>query len=308
MEPYSMGLRECVLADCEAGMKTKAVATKHRVSPAWVRRLKQRKRETGQVGPSPHGGGRVPKIDRERLARQVEQTPDATLAELRDKLGVRCALSALHKALATLRITLKQKSMRAAEQDRPDVARKWAEWKLWQIGIDPGLLVFIDETWAKTNMTRLRGGAEAGRRVVGTVPHGHWKTTTLVAALSLSGVRCSMVNDGAINRRSFEAFVEQVLAPTLKPGLIVVMDNLSSHKGPRVAELIRKAGAELLYLPPYSPDLSPVEPAFSKIKQLLRSATHRTSEALWGAMQSILDCVTASDAQGYFGHCGYATL
>jgi len=196
--------------------------------------------------------------------------------------------------------------LRAAEQDRPDVAQKRAEWRVWQSGIDPGLLVFIDETWATTTMTRLRGRAQAGQRVVGVVPHGHWKTTTLVAALNLSGVQCSMVHDGAINRLSFEAFIQQVLVPTLKPGQIVVMDNLSSHKGPKVAELIRSAGAQLLYLPPYSPDLSPIEPAFSKVKQLLRSAAYRTCEALWNAMQSILDRITGSDAEGYFRHCGYA--
>jgi transposase len=196
--------------------------------------------------------------------------------------------------------------MRAAEQDRPDVAEKRTRWQTWQVGIDPSRLLFIDETWATTNMTRLRGRAAAGQRVIGVVPHGHWKTTTLIAAMGLAGVQCSMVIDGAINRPGFEAFIQQVLLPTLKPGQIVVMDNLSSHKGPRVAELIHQASAELLYLPPYSPDLSPIEPAFSKIKQLLRSAAHRTADALWGSMQSILDRVNASDANGYFRHCGYA--
>ena len=195
--------------------------------------------------------------------------------------------------------------MRAAEQDRPDVAERRALWRSWQVGIDPSRLLFIDETWLTTNMSRLRGRAVAGQRVIGVVPHGHWKTTTLVAALGLSGVQCSMVLDGAINGQSFGAFVEQVLVPTLRPGQIVVMDNLSSHKAERVGQLIRAAEAELLYLPPYSPDLSPIEPAFSKLKQLLRSAAHRTASALWESMQSVLDRVSASDAAGYFRHCGY---
>jgi len=156
-------------------------------------------------------------------------------------------------------------------------------------------------------MTRLRGRALRGERLVEAVPHGHWKTTTLIAALDAGGVRCSMVLDGAVNRAAFEAFVAKVLVPRLCPGDLVVLDNLSSHKGPTVAALIRAAGADVLYLPPYSPDLNPIELAFSKIKQALRSLANRTVEALWSTMQSVLDRVTTSDTQGFFRHCGYAT-
>jgi transposase len=156
-------------------------------------------------------------------------------------------------------------------------------------------------------MTRLRGRAPRGQRLVAAVPHGHWKTTTLIAALDYQGVRCSMTLDGAVNRLAFEAFVEQVLLPTLRPGDLVIMDNLSSHKGTRTPQLIQAADAELVYLPPYSPDLNPIEPAFSKIKQALRSLACRQVETLWNTMQSVLDRVTASDAQGFFEHCGYAT-
>ena len=156
-------------------------------------------------------------------------------------------------------------------------------------------------------MTRLYGRAPRGQRVLDSVPHGHWKTTTLIAALDYTGVRCSMTLDGAVNRLAFEAFIEQVLAPTLRPTDIVVMDNLSSHKGPRTLELIQAAQAELVYLPPYSPDLNPIEPAFSKIKQALRSLSLRTIEALWTTMQSVLNRVNNGDAQGFFRHCGYAT-
>ena len=154
-------------------------------------------------------------------------------------------------------------------------------------------------------MTRLYGRAPRGRRVVDAIPHGHWKTTTLIAALDHVGVRCSMMLDGAVNRLAFEAFVEQVLTPTLRPGDLVVMDNLSSHKGARTPELIHAAQAELVYLPPYSPDFNPIEPAFSKIKQALRSLSIRTVESQWSTMQSVLDQVTGSDAQGFFRHCGY---
>ena len=194
---------------------------------------------------------------------------------------------------------------RAAEQDRPDVADARAVWRARQVGLDVRRLVFVDETWATTDMARLRGRAPAGERVVGRVPRGHWRTTTLVAALDSDGVRCSMLLDGAVNRDAFEAFVGQVLVPSLRPGDLVVMDNLSSHKGPRVRAMIGAAGATLAYLPPYSPDLNPIELAFSKVKQALRSAAHRTADALWSSMQAVLDRVTATDADGFFRHCGY---
>ena len=174
-----------------------------------------------------------------------------------------------------------------------------------QAGIDPQKILFIDETWAKTNMTRSRGRSLKGQRLVAKVPHGHWKTTTLVAALDPTGMRCSMTIDGAVNAQSFEAFIEQVLLPTLSAGEIVVMDNLSSHKAKRVRELIESAKATLLYLPPYSPDLNPIEQAFAKLKQLMRSAEHRTMEALWKDVQRMLDCITPSDAIHFIHHCGY---
>ena len=171
--------------------------------------------------------------------------------------------------------------------------------------LDRGRLIFIDETWAKTNMTRLRGRAPVGERLIAKVPHGHWKTTTLIAALDAAGIRCSTVVDGAVNADVFEAFVAQVLVPALRPGDIVVMDNLSSHKRPRTRELIASAGAATWYLPPYSPDLNPIENVFSKLKQRLRSLACRTRDALWRVMQSVLDQITPSDASNCFEHCGY---
>jgi transposase len=154
-------------------------------------------------------------------------------------------------------------------------------------------------------MTRLRGRAMRGERLVAKVPHGHWSTTTLIGALGIDGVRCSTVVDGPVNGDIFRAFIDQVLCPQLKPGDIVVMDNLPSHKSPHVRRSIEVAGATLIYLPPYSPDYSPIEPAFSKIKQLLRGLAARTRETLWNSMQSILDTVTPSDARNFFEHCGY---
>ena len=166
-------------------------------------------------------------------------------------------------------------------------------------------LIFIDETWAKTNMTRFRGRAPRGERLLAKVPHGHWKTTTLIAALGVDGIRSSMMVDGAVNADVFEAFVEKVLLRELSEGDIVVMDNLSSHKRDRTRELIESAKAQLLYLPPYSPDLNPIENIFSKAKQLLRGLCCRTQTILWQTMQSVLDRVTATDALHCFQHAEY---
>lgn len=154
-------------------------------------------------------------------------------------------------------------------------------------------------------MTRLRGRSPIGQRLLAKVPHGHWKTTTLIAALGLEGIRCSTVVDGAINADIFEAFVQQVLVPELQPGDVVILDNLSSHRRARTRQLIEAAGATLIFLPPYSPDLNPIELIFSKIKQLLRSLASPTREALWNGMQSVLNQVSASDAAHCFQHCGY---
>jgi transposase len=195
--------------------------------------------------------------------------------------------------------------VQAAEQDRPDVARRRAAWKQQPPQPEAGRLIFIDETWAKTNMTRTRGRAPIGERLIAKVPHGHWKTTTLIAALGVQGVWCSTVVDGAVDGDVFEAFVGQVLVPRLGPGDVVVMDNLSSHKRVATRRLIEGAGATLKFLPPYSPDLNPIELIFAKVKQLLRSLACRTGPALWSAMQAVLDQVTATDAANSFRHCGY---
>ncbi len=185
------------------------------------------------------------------------------------------------------------------------MAARREEWRESQPGFDAHRLIFIDETWAKTNMTRLRGRATIGQRLVAKVPHGHWKTSTLIAALGVGGMRCSTVVDGAINRDVFDAFVEQVLVDQLRPGDVVVLDNLSSHKSEKARKLIESRGARLEFLPPYSPDLNPIEMVFSKIKQLLRSMNCRSMRSLWEAMQSVLDDVTSDDAANCFRHCGY---
>lgn len=165
--------------------------------------------------------------------------------------------------------------------------------------------MFLDETWAKTNMTRRRGRALRGERVCAKVPHGHWKTTTFLAALRTSGLSAPLVVDGAINGAVFRAYVEQQLAPTLSVGEIVIMDNLNSHKVKGVRESIEARGAMLAYLPPYSPDFNPIELAFAKLKWLLRSDAARTMERLWSLCGTLLDRFSASECANYFRHCGY---
>ena len=165
--------------------------------------------------------------------------------------------------------------------------------------------MFIDETWASTNMARRRGRAPRGERLRAGIPYGHWKTTTFLAGLRITGMMAPMVLDGPINRLAFQAYVEQVLVPELSPGDIVVMDNLSSHKGPAVCQAIAATGARLLYLPPYSPDFNPIENAFAKLKALLRKAAEPTVDGLSDAIGHIIDLFTPSECANYFAAAGY---
>jgi transposase len=167
--------------------------------------------------------------------------------------------------------------------------------------------VFVDETGTNTAMARRYGRAPRGQRVDGPVPHGHWKTVTLTAAVRLGGVGGCLAFDGATDALTFETYIEQVLAPTLRPGDIVVMDNLKCHKGAAIERAITAVGAELRYLPAYSPDLNPIEKLFSKLKALLRTAAARTVERLYEALGEALRTVTDQDIAGWFGSCGYST-
>ena len=193
----------------------------------------------------------------------------------------------------------------ASEQDRPDVAQKRTQWRAGQQQIDPAKFVFIDETWAKTNMTRRYGRSPRGTRVTEKTPCGRWETTTFLGALRAEGFIAPLTVEGAINGTMFRAWVEQHLAPVLKPGDIVVMDNLSSHKVAGVRQAIEAVGAELRYLPPYSPDLNPIELAFSKLKKLLRDGAERTVDKLWELCGRSLNQFTEIECRNYFKHCGY---
>ena len=200
---------------------------------------------------------------------------------------------------------MEKKTAHAAEQDRPDILkRRWA-WFDGQPDLAPGCLVFIDETWATTNMARTHGRAPRGQRLRAAIPHGHWKTTTFVAGLRNSGMIAPMVLNGPINGTAFQAYVDQVLVPELRPGDIVVMDNLGSHKGAGVRTAIEAAGARLLYLPPYSPDFNPIENAFAKLKAALRKAAERTLDGLWATIGRIVATFTPAECANYFAAAGY---
>jgi transposase len=187
------------------------------------------------------------------------------------------------------------------------VKEKRDVWKAEQPKLDPDQLVFIDETWATTNMTRRYGRCPKGQRLICPVPHGHWKSITFVAALRTDGLTAPMVLDGPMNGDRFVKYIETVLVPTLKPGNIVILDNLSCHKRSEVVELIERAGASVRFLPPYSPDLNPIELAFSKLKGMLRSAGKRTMDGLWDFLGKSLDAFAPDECRRYFRHDGYGT-
>ncbi|NQU43518.1 IS630 family transposase, partial [bacterium] len=198
-----------------------------------------------------------------------------------------------------------KKTLQASEQERADVKQRRHTWTAGQEALDLQRLVFLDESGAKTNMTRLRGRTQGGRRLVDKTPHGHWCTTTIIGAMRLDGSAACMAVDGATDKAVFREYVRCVLVPALRPGDIVVLDNLSAHKDKEARVLIEKAGAELRFLPPYSPDLNPIEKMWSKVKAFLRAAKARTQEALYEEIGLALQAITPQDAEGWFRSCGY---
>jgi transposase len=200
-----------------------------------------------------------------------------------------------------------KKTLFASEQDRPDVARRREQWRKYQDRIDPRRLVFIDETWAKTNMAPLRGWGPRGHRVIAKAPYGRWRTLTFLAALRHDRIDAPCVIDGPINGERFIAYVEQFLIPTLSAGDIVVMDNLGSHKRQAVRTAIRAVGAKLFFLPPYSPDLNPIEQVFAKLKALLRKAQERSVEATWKRIGTLLGQFSPCECANYLKNSGYAS-
>jgi transposase len=307
MRAYSDDLRLRIHEARQSGEATAEVAERFGVSTAFVRRLEQRFRSTGSLAPRRGGGGRAAALagHDEVLRRAVREHPDATPAEHRDRLKLTVSRVTVWRALRRLRLTRKKKSTHAAEQDRPDVAAARRDWPAAVAGVAPEELAFVDETSANTAMQRTHGYAPAGERVVAAVPRGGWQTVTFVGALTAGGLTAPWALAGAMTGAWFVAYVEQVLVPALRPGMVVVMDNLPCHKVDGVEAAIRKAQCRLVYLPPYSPDLNPIENAFAKLKQGLRDWAARTVTGVYGALRQIVTQFAPDECLAYFQHGGY---
>ena len=309
--PYSQDLRNRVIEANESGLSARKAAARFDIGTSTAIKWVARRRDSGERSARRQGRPPGSKLDAHRdfLLAVIEAEPDTTIAELQRRLaeeeGVRASTGTIWTFLDRCRLTFKKKSLHAAEQDRPDVLERREDWFEGQLDLDPAKLVFVDESFASTNMARLYGRAPRGARLRAAVPHGRWKKTTLVAGLRLSGVTATQLLDGSINGKAFLEYVRQVLVTTLTPGDIVVIDNLPAHKSHRVREAIEAAGAKLLFLPPYSPDFNPIEKAFSKLKAILRKAAERTVSGLRQAILRILASFTPLECVNYFAAAGY---
>jgi transposase len=305
MLAYSQDLRQRVLDAVERKEGSiRQIARRFVVSLSFVVRLLQAHRRTGSIRPKPHGGGHPAALtpeDLDRLRELIRQQPDATLEECRQHLGASCSLTTISRALSNLGLPRKKKVPRAREQDSPEVQEQRRAFCEELAGVDPQRLVFVDECGAHTAMTRTYGRAPAGQRVYADTP-GRWESITLTSGLRLSGAMSALAFPGATNTDTFEGYVEEVLVPELKPGDVVVWDNVKPHKSEEAVEAVEAAGARLVPLPPYSPDLSPIEEMVSKVKGSLRSAAARTKEAVYTAFVSALHDVTLEDIAGWFQH------
>ena len=308
---YGNDLWRRVVEAVTGGLSARGAAARFRVAPSTAIHWHRRWRETGSIEPDRQGQPPGSKLDAHEafILDLVAQTKDMTLAEIGEKLaashGVRVCPSTVWHFFAKRGLTHKIKTGHASEQQRPDVLARRRLWFEGQAGLAPERLIFIDETGASTKMARLRGWSRKGERCRASIPHGHWKTTTLTAGLRLSGLAAPMLLDGPMHGAAFKAYVEQVLVPELDPGDIVVMDNLPAHKVAGIRQAIEAAGATLLYLPPYSPDCNPIEMAFSKLKALLRKAAARTVDDLWDAIADAIDAFTSTECENYFAAAGY---
>jgi len=311
MRAYSMDLRERVAATVDEGRwSQRQIARLFRVSLSFVSRLLKRRREAGTLAPAPHRGGPRPALDfaaRWRLRRLAREHNDDTLDELRRRGGFACSLTTIWRVLRRGGLTRKLKSMHADERDRPDVKRKRRSFRRRVRRIEPGRLKFIDESGANTAMARTHAWSPRGERAVGSAP-GKWESFTVIAALGLDGVSAPLVLPGSIDAAAFDSYVEDVLAPGLRPGDVVLWDNLPTHQGRAAAAAVRGAGARLMFLSPYSPDYTPIERLWSKVKAYLRRVAARSKDSLYSALGEAPETVTARDIIGWFEHAGLCAV
>lgn len=309
---YSFDLRERIARFVDGGRSRHAAAVHFGVSVSFVVKLMSAYRQSGTLSPKPGGGWRYSKLDphREFLMRRVAEKDDITMLELAAELagqGTVVAPSSISRWLIRNGYRFK-KTLLASEQDRPDIAKareEWAAKRQPKMRLKPHRLVFIDETGTTTKMTRLRGRCLKGQRLRSKAPFGHWKTQTFIAGLRCDGLTAPFVVDRPMNRCIFETYVETQLAPTLSPGDVVILDNLAAHKSSKAEAAIRARGASMLFLPPYSPDLNPIEMAFAKLKALLRARAVRTIDGLWKAIGDICTLFSPTECRNYFNAAGY---
>jgi len=277
------------------------------ISLATLKRYLKRQRETGDVRAKPIPGRPAKKgADLQaRLPSQLDAYPDATLAEhcqiWETTQRVQVSSATMSRAIQRLNWTRKKKTLRASEQKEEDRAA----WREQAQTLDAGKLIFLDECGSNIALTRLYARSPKGKRVYGAVPRNKRANITLLASLSLQGMGEAFILEGSADTIVFELYIEQLLAPSLQAGQIVILDNLNTHTGEKVRQAIEARGCHLLFLPSYSPDFSPIEEAFSKLKAFLRRVGARTPEALQEAIGQALLTITAQDAHGWFGHCGY---
>jgi transposase len=309
-KPCSLDLRMRLLEAVIAGASRREAAESFEVSASSGVKWLQRWEETGSIAAKPTGGSISPLEQHANwLLALITEQPDLTLDEVVAAMRKRriAGRSAVWRLFARHEISFKKKSLRAAEQERADVACARRRWMREQGMFDPARLVFIDETSTSTNMVRLRGRCRRGERLISRVPQGHWKTITFVAGLRHNKMVAPFVVDGPMTRATFLTYLEHCLKPTLKRGDIVIIDNLPAHKGDAVQKVIKTARARLLYLPKYSPDLNPIEQAFSKLKALLRKAAERTIPGLCRRIGKLLGAFSARECANFLAHAGYAS-
>jgi len=308
MRAYSQDLRHRILHAVDQGKPRAEIIRTFEVSRATIKRYLKLRRETGEVRakaipgrPSKKGAAL-----QAGLLSQLEAYPDATLAEhchlWETTQGVHVSSATMSRAIQCLAWTRKKKTLRASEQKEEDRAA----WREQAQTLDTGKLVFVDECGSNIALTRLYGRAPKGKRACGAVPRNRRANITLLASLSLQGMGEALILEGSADSAAFEIYVEQILAPSLQAGQIVVMDNLSTHTGEKVRQAISARECQLLFLPSYSPDFSPIEEAFSKLKAFLRHVGARTPEALQEVIGQALLTITTQDALGWFRHCGYS--
>src|SRR5260221_4909472 len=307
MRAYSQDLRQRILHAVDQGKPRAEIIKMFEVSRATIKRYLKRRRETGEVRvkaipgrPSKKGAAL-----QAGLLSQLAAHPDATLAEhckpWKPSQGVQVSSATMSRAIQRLDWTRKKKTLHASEQKEEDRAA----WKEQAQPLDAGKLVFLDECGSNIALTRVYGRSPKGKRARGSVPRNRRANITLIASLSLQGMGEALILDGSADTTAFEISIEQILAPSLQAGQIVILDNLNTHTGDKVRQTIEARGCQLLVLPSYSPHFSPLAQAVSKLKAFLRWVGARTPETLQEALGQALFTITVQDAHGWFGHCGY---